>query len=81
MQHVIEREIPGIPEALRAYGQELTPFAMLSRSRAGIRGNTIIVNLPGSRRGVEVSLDALFPGILHAFKMLWGGSHPSAQTK
>ena len=70
MQKVIEREIPGIPEALRAYGQDRTPYAMLSRGRAGIRGNTIIVNLPGSSRGVAESLDALFPGLSHAFKML-----------
>lgn len=72
---VIEREIPGIPEAMRAYGQELTPYSMLSRGKAGIRGNTIIVNLPGSKRGVAESLDALFPGLLHAFKMLWMKSH------
>jgi cyclic pyranopterin monophosphate synthase len=81
MQHVIERDIPGIPDIMRAHGQERTPFAMLSRSRAGIRGNTVIVNLPGSRKGVEESLDALFPGIFHAFKMIWGGGHPSAQAK
>ena len=52
MQDVFEREIPGIPEALRAYGQNRTPFSMLSRGTAGIRGNSIIVNLPGSTRGV-----------------------------
>ncbi|MHB9132454.1 MAG: bifunctional molybdenum cofactor biosynthesis protein MoaC/MoaB [Armatimonadota bacterium] len=75
MAQVIEREIPGIPEAMRAYGQARTPYAMLSRGKAGIRGNTIIVNLPGSRKGVEESLDALFPGLLHAFKMLAGGGH------
>lgn len=48
MSAVIEREIPGIPEALRGYGQERTPFAMLARTKAGIRGRTLIVNLPGS---------------------------------
>lgn len=79
MLHIFEREIPGIPEALRSYGQERTPFAMLSRGKAGIRGHTIIVNLPGSKRGVAESLDALFPGLLHSFTMLWGGGHPSAQ--
>jgi molybdenum cofactor biosynthesis protein MoaC len=81
MMPVIEREIPGIPEALRSYGQERTPFAMLSRGKAGIRGQTIIINLPGSKRGVIESLDALFPGLRHAFPMLWGGGHPSAQGK
>jgi molybdopterin biosynthesis enzyme MoaB len=40
-----------------------------------VRGKTIIVNLPGSKRGVEESLDAILPGLLHAFKMLWGGGH------
>jgi molybdenum cofactor biosynthesis protein MoaC len=72
---ILEREIPGIPETLRTYGQERTPFSMLSRGKAGIRGNTIIVNLPGSKKGVSESLDALFPGLLHAFKMLWMESH------
>lgn len=79
MEGILQREIPGIPAALRAYGQERTPFAMLSRNRAGIRGHTIIVNLPGSQHGVAESLDALFPGLLHSFPMLWGGGHPSVQ--
>jgi cyclic pyranopterin monophosphate synthase len=75
MQQIFEREIPGIPEAVRQYGVDRTPHAMLSRARAGIRGRTIIINLPGSKRGVAESLDALFPGVLHAFPMLRGGSH------
>jgi len=76
MMEILDKEIPGIPEMMRAYGQERTPYAMLSRAKAGQRGNTLIVNLPGSRRGVEESLDALFPSLLHAFKMVWGGKHP-----
>lgn len=72
---VIEREIYGIPEIIRAYGQERTPYSMLSRGVAGIRGNTIIVNLPGSKKGVEESLDVLFPSLLHSFEMLWGRGH------
>ena len=75
MAAVIEREVPGIPEAARAHGAERTPYSMLSRGRAGLRGSTLIVNLPGSSRGVAESLDALFPGILHAFKMIRGGGH------
>jgi cyclic pyranopterin monophosphate synthase len=75
MASVLEREAPGIAEAARAYGQERTPYAMLSRARAGLRGNTLIVNLPGSRGGVADSLNALFPGILHSFPMLRGGRH------
>lgn len=74
-REVIEREVPGIAEAGRAYGQDRTPYSMLSRGLAGIRGRTLIVNLPGSRRGVAETLDALFPGVLHAFKMLAGGGH------
>lgn len=75
MLKVIEREVPGIPDAARYYGQERTPYSMLSRAKAGIRGKTLIVNLPGSKKGVADSLDALFPGMLHSFKMMWGGGH------
>lgn len=79
MLKVVEREIPGIPEAARAYGQHRTPYSMLSRGKAGLRGGTLIVNLPGSRKGVEDSLNALFPGLLHAFKMIRGGGHPDTR--
>jgi cyclic pyranopterin monophosphate synthase len=72
---VLEKEISGVAEILRAYGQRRTPLSMLSRAVAGIRGTTVIVNLPGSVRGVSESLDALFPGILHIHKMLAGFGH------
>jgi molybdenum cofactor biosynthesis protein MoaC len=72
---VIEREVPGISEAMRAHGQGRTPYAMLSRGLAGTRGKTLIVNLPGSSKGAEESLDAVLPGLLHAFKMMRGGGH------
>lgn len=72
---VIEREIPGIMEAARAFGQRRTPYAMLSRGLAGQKGRTILVNLPGSSKGVEESLDAIFPALLHAYKMMKGASH------
>jgi molybdenum cofactor biosynthesis protein MoaC len=72
---VLEKEAPGVVEAARAYGQARMPLAMLSRGKAGIRGKTLIVNLPGSTRAVEESLDALLPGLLHAFKMIWDGGH------
>ncbi len=75
MKDVFEREAPGIAEAMRVYGQERTHYAMLSRSNAGMRGKTLILNLPGSKSGVKESLDALLPGLLHAFPMIWGGPH------
>lgn len=75
MSRVLEREAPGIPEAARAHGQSRTPFSMLSRARAGVRGRTLIVNLPGSHGGASDALDALFPGLPHAFEMLRGGGH------
>ncbi len=75
MQQVIEWEIPGISETIRQYGQERTPYAMLSRGMAGIRGQTLILNLPGSKNGVKESLDAVFPAVFHAFKMLAGEGH------
>ncbi|MCZ7558113.1 MAG: bifunctional molybdenum cofactor biosynthesis protein MoaC/MoaB [Bacteroidia bacterium] len=75
MAEVIDRHAPGISEAARSYGQERTPFSMLSRAQAGLRGHTLIVNLPGSKKGVADSLDALFPGLLHSFKMIRGGGH------
>jgi len=72
---VIEKQAPGIAEAIRRHGKERTPYAMLSREVAGIRGTTVIINLPGSSKGAEESMQALFPGLLHAFPMLWGGGH------
>ena len=72
---VIDRAVPGVTEALRSYGQDRMPTAMLSRSVAGIRGRTMIVNFPGSVRGVDEGMDALLPGLLHAFAMMEGGGH------
>jgi cyclic pyranopterin monophosphate synthase len=80
-REVIERPIPGIPEILRSYGQERTPYSMLSRGIAGLRGQTLIVNLPGSRKGCAESLDALFPGLLHSFKMMRAGRHPDDERE
>jgi molybdenum cofactor biosynthesis protein MoaC len=72
---VIDREAPGIPEAIRAFGQNRTPYAMLSRSRAGIRGKTLIISLAGSEKAVAESMNAIFPGVLHAFPMIRGEGH------
>jgi len=75
LNRVIEREIPGIGEAVRTHGQQRTPFAMLGRGTAGLRGQTLIVALPGSAKAVAESLDGLFPGLLHAFGMIQGLGH------
>ncbi|HSC33842.1 MAG TPA: bifunctional molybdenum cofactor biosynthesis protein MoaC/MoaB [Thermodesulfobacteriota bacterium] len=76
---VIEREVPGISEAGRSYGFSRTPHAMLSRGVSGIRGKTVIINLPGSSRGVAETMDALFPWVLHSFRILRGGDHPAGK--
>jgi cyclic pyranopterin monophosphate synthase len=80
MGKVIEREVPGIPETLRAYGQARMPYSMLSRGRSGLRGRTLIINLPGSRKGVTDALNALFPAVLHAVKMIQGEGHPAPES-
>jgi cyclic pyranopterin monophosphate synthase len=80
LKKIIDREVPGIAEALRDYGQERTPYSMLSRGGAGLRGKTLMINLPGSKNGVKESLDALFPFVLHAFKILRGAGHPAAAS-
>ena len=72
---VLDRAAPGIAERMRSYGAERTPHALLSRQVAGTIGETLVVTLPGSTSGVEESLHALFPGLLHVFPMLWGGGH------
>ncbi|OGQ05837.1 MAG: hypothetical protein A3F82_06130 [Deltaproteobacteria bacterium RIFCSPLOWO2_12_FULL_44_12] len=74
-QEIIEREIPGIMEAARSFGQDRTPYAMLSRGVAGLKGKALIVNLPGSSQGTKESLDAIFPAILHSYKMMAGEGH------
>jgi cyclic pyranopterin monophosphate synthase len=74
-RNVLEREITGIAEGSRAYGQRRTPLSMLSRGVAGVRGKSLIVNIPGSLSAVSESLEFLFPGLEHAFKMMEGHGH------
>jgi molybdopterin adenylyltransferase len=70
---VIEREAQGIAEALRAISLKYTPMAMLSRGVAGVRGRTLIVNLPGSPKAVKECLDYLLPVLPHAINLLTEG--------
>lgn len=73
---VIEREAPGLAEAMRAAGLAKTPHAMLSRAVAGIRGQTLIVNLPGSPKGVLDGLETLEKAIPHGIEILKGVPEP-----
>lgn len=75
LRPLIEREVPGIMEAARDYGQQRTPYAMLSRGIAGFVGETLLITLPGSPRGAEESMHALFPYILHVFRVREGVRH------
>jgi len=72
---VLEKQVTGVAEMLRSYGQRRVPFSMLSRGLTGIRGKSVIVNLPGSTSAVTDAMDSLFPGILHIFKMLENEEH------
>ena len=69
---VCQRPVPGIPEAMRAASLAITPRAMLSRAAAGIRGRTLIVNLPGSPRAALENLEPVLPALAHGLKMLRG---------
>lgn len=72
---LLERIIPGVMETARAYGQARMPYAMLSRGVAGFIGHTLVLTLPGSKKGVEETMDAIFPQLLHVFKVKAGIKH------
>jgi len=76
-RRVMDREAPGLAEAMRAKGAERNAYAWLSRSVAGLRGSTIIVNLPGSKRGAEESVEVILPLLRHAIEVAEGAQmHP-----
>lgn len=72
---LLDRKIPGIEEAIRAYGQDRMPYSMLSRSIAGTIKDTLVLALPGSTNGASESMDAVFPAILHVFNIMKGARH------
>lgn len=76
---VIERQAPGLAEVMRSSSLKVTPHAMLSRAVAGIRGRTLILNLPGSPKGAVESLQAVLPALPHAVKLL--REDPSASAE
>lgn len=72
---ILDRRIPGVEEAIRNYGQDRMPYAMLSRSVAGTINSTLVLALPGSTNGAKESMDAIFPSVLHIFRILKGARH------
>lgn len=80
-RRVIEREIPGLGEWMRAQGRNFTPLAVLSRGVAGTRGQALIVNLPGSPKGAVESLDAIVDIVPHILELLRGETEHTAMTK
>ena len=75
LESLIERTIPGVEEAIRSYGQNRTPYSMLSRSVVGTIEKTLVLALPGSTNGAKESMDAIFPSVLHVFGILKGARH------
>lgn len=72
---LLQRRLPGVEEAIRAYGQQRTAYSMLSRSVVGMINNTLVLALPGSTSGAKESMQAIMPSILHIFKVVKGYSH------
>ena len=71
-EDIIDRRVPGIPEAMRAYSMTITKRAMLSRATAGIRKKTLIINLPGSPKAVKESLEYIIDALGHGIEIMTG---------
>lgn len=78
-EEVIEKRVPGIPEAMRAYSLTITKRAMLSRATAGIRKNTLIINMPGSPKAVEESLNYIVSELKHGLEIMVGSASDCAR--
>jgi molybdenum cofactor synthesis domain-containing protein len=77
-REVLDREIPGMAEAMRRQSAAITPHAMISRALAGIRGRTLIINLPGSPKGATENLSVLLPALTHAIEKIKGDNSECA---
>lgn len=77
---VLDKEIPGMAEAMRLASMKITPHAMISRALAGIRGRTLIINLPGSPKGASENLTAVLPALSHAIEKIQGDPSDCAQS-
>ena len=75
---VCQRRVPGIPEAMRYYSLQITPRAMLSRAEAGIRNNTLIINMPGSPKAIREVLEYILPSLIHGLDILTGSDSECA---
>ena len=78
---IVERQVPGIPEAMRAYSMQFTKRAMLSRAAAGIRKKTLIVNFPGSPKALKESLNYILPELVHGVEILQGTARECAASE
>ena len=75
---ICQRRVPGIPEAMRYYSLQITPRAMLSRAEAGIRNNTLIINMPGSPKAIREVLEYILPSLIHSLDILTGSDSECA---
>jgi len=75
IREMLDKSLPGVEEQIRSYGQQRMPFAMLSRSVAGVMNGKLVLAFPGSTKGAAECMDAIFPHVLHAFKVLEGKRH------